>query len=397
MQSPTCSPTSPAAIPPIGSKSTRTATARSTAGRSTTLRASWCASPPPGGGAVPSDSWRSTRPPSSRPRSRATTTTTESATGSRTGVSATCRSRKSTGTPTADPMCASSTRGQEPFQRSSGWTGRAAEPLRFEGLPTALAWGALWSVCLAPFLFGAVERSVWIPLCQLWLGLGLTSTLIQARLTPSSHGQAGQAVSRALLPIHALFVLQLVPLPAAVLRLLSPGSYAAHFFPDPGDGRFRPLSISPSSTIEAWLYLAGLQGLFLTLVALPAPRRRRALHVLLGAIVALAAEGLWQSQTAHPWWFYSRVPNVVPSGFETASFGPYYNRNHFATIMALGTGLAAGLAAAALHRPAGFTRLLHDTTALARVVVLAGTSILLVLTSAASGSRSGALAALSAV
>jgi O-antigen ligase len=266
--------------------------------------------------------------------------------------------------------------------------------LPLEGVLAGLAWGALSSVCVAPFLFGAVDRAIWIPLCQLWLGLGLASSLIQARL---GRGAGGIAASRALLPIHALFLVQLIPLPAWGLKVLSPGSFAAHFLPDPGDGRFRPLSVSPSATLEAWLYFAGLQGLFLTVRALPLPRRRAALQALLGVALLLAGEGLWQSRSAHPSWLYGRIPIAAPSGLETGGFGPYYNRNHFATVMAVGAAIAAGLAATALRERGPFRRLLSDTYGLAEVVVLSGAALFLTLTAAASGSRSGTLAAIVAL
>jgi len=264
------------------------------------------------------------------------------------------------------------------------------------GVPRVLAWCAFSSVCAAPFLFGAVERSVWIPLCQLWMGLGLTAALC-GRLESRSPDTPGIAVSRALLPLHALFLIQLVPLPAAVLHAISPGSFAAHFIPNPGDGRFRPLSVSPSATLEAWLYVSGLQGLFLALQGIPYRARRSFAYVLVGVLVCLAAEGFWQSRTAHPAWLYGRVPIQAPVGLETATFGPYYNRNHFATLMATGAAWACGLALALIRESGGGVRLLADGRNSVGVIFLAGSSVFLALGAAASGSRSGAGAALVAI
>lgn len=269
--------------------------------------------------------------------------------------------------------------------------------MRLDGLPQAIAWCAFATVCLAPFLFGAVERSVWIPLCQLWLGLGLASSLAAARRSSEGSRSPGSAVSRALLPVHFLFALQLVPLPAVVLGALSPGSLAAHFLPDPGDGRFRPLSVSPGATVEAWLYFAGLQGLFLALQGLPLQKRRASVYALLAVILVIAGEGLWQSRSAHPSWLYGRVPFYAPSGFEESAFGPYFNRNHFATVVAMGSGLAAGLAATLVLERGGILPLISDPVALPKVILLSGTSVFLVVTSAASGSRSGVLASVAAL
>jgi hypothetical protein len=228
------------------------------------------------------------------------------------------------------------------------------------------------------------------------MSAGFVSFLCQPRENRAPQAP-GTAVSRALLPLHALFLIQLIPLPAALLRALSPGSFAAHFLPDPLNGRFQPLSVSPSATLDAWLYVAGLQGLFLALLGLT-PRSRKSLaHVLVGVLVCLAAEGFWQSRTAHPAWLYGRVPILAPIGLETATFGPYYNRNHFATAMALGAGWACGLALALIRERGAGARVLASTSAATQVVILGGCSLLLTLGAAASGSRSGTAAAIGAI
>ena len=241
-------------------------------------------------------------------------------------------------------------------------------------------------------MFGAVERDVWIPLCAFWMGLGLASSFCLPGPARPASGDYTVAMSRALLPLHAAFILQLTPLPAFVLRLLSPGSFAAHFLPDPGDGRFRPLTVAAGSSIEAWLYVAGLQGLAIALAAIPRERRHLAVRILLGSLVILAIEGFWQSRTAHSFWLYGRIPILAPSGLDTGSFGPYFNRNHFATLMAVGAALAAGLAATARAHPNRAVE--SDPRALSRVIWFLGACGVLILASFASGSRSGVLAAL---
>ncbi|MEO8500945.1 MAG: O-antigen ligase family protein [Vicinamibacteria bacterium] len=268
--------------------------------------------------------------------------------------------------------------------------------MRLDGLSRGIAWSAFLSVCVMPFLFGAVERSIWIPLCELWLVLGTTASLTESRQA-SAGNSPGPAVAWAVLPIHAFFLIQLIPLPASILHAISPGSFAAHFLPDPGDGRFRPVSVSPAATVEAWLYFAGLQGLFLALQGLPHRLRPAVARALLGVIVALAAEGLWQSRTDHPTWLYSRIPILAPPGLDNASFGPYFNRNHFATAMALGAGWAAGLAMALTRERRGFRRLLTNPSAMAQGVLMGGAALLLLTASAASGSRSGTAAAIAAI
>ena len=262
-------------------------------------------------------------------------------------------------------------------------------------LRSAVAVSALLSVCASPFLFGAVERTVWIPLSVLWMALGLAAHLLRPH--ESARANAGEILSQALLPLHALFAIQLLPLPGGALGFLSPGSFAAHFLPDPGDGRWRPLSVSPGATIEAWLYVAALQGLFLAMQGLSSVRRRTAIHAILGVAVVLGAEGLWQSRSEHPFLLYGRVPIEAPSGLDQSTFGPYFNRNHFATVTAMGCGLAAGLAASLGVQSGGLRGLLASSRALPRSIVLVGVSLFLALSTAASGSRSGTLAALGAL
>lgn len=269
--------------------------------------------------------------------------------------------------------------------------------MRIDALLGPAAWVSFATVCALPFLAGGVYRSVWIPLCQFWLGLGIAIAFVRARSGPTDRLDASVVVSRALFPLHALFLIQLIPLPRPVLQLLSPGAFAVHFLPDPGPWAFRPLSVSPAATVEAWLYVAGLQGLFLALSGFPARRRPTILYLLLGVAVILAAEGLWQSRTTHPYHFYGVFPVEVESGFQTSVFGPYFNRNHFATITSMGVGLAAGLAASMVMKGHGLVHLLRQPAALAGVVTLGGLAGFLALTTAASGSRSGTLAALVAL
>ncbi len=269
--------------------------------------------------------------------------------------------------------------------------------MRLAALPRVIGLVAFANVCLAPFMFAVVTRSEWILLCLVWMGLGLASTMAGRGGTPPDPPTAGPAISRALLPVHLLIALQLLPMPAPLLRVLSPGAFAVHFLPDPGDGRFRPISVSSTATVDAWVYIAGLQGLFLALQGLPVPRRRSLAYALLGVMLILAGEGLWQSRSAHPYWLLGRVPVAVPSGFETSIFGPYLNRNHFATVVAMGAGLAAGLAMTLAREHRGLVRLLSAPAAVPRVILLAGASGFLALASAASGSRSGTLAAVTAM
>jgi putative inorganic carbon (HCO3(-)) transporter len=268
--------------------------------------------------------------------------------------------------------------------------------VRLEDTPQAMAWCALLSVCVSPFLFGSVERIFWFPLSVLWLGLGLASSLISSRHAHASHGLRVE-FSRALLPLHALFVLHLVPLPAEVVRFLSPGAHAVHFLPFPGEGAWRPLSVAPGTTIGAWLYVAGLQGLFLCLQGIPSSRRRVGMLALLLVASVLAVEGFWQSRSPEPYRLYGLIAVRLPQGLVEGVFGPYYNRNHFATLAAMGAGIGAGLASSVLLNARGVAQVMRDRVALPSLILFSGTAFLLLLACVASGSRSGTLAGVSAV
>ncbi len=224
------------------------------------------------------------------------------------------------------------------------------------------------------------------------MGLGFVSYLARRGSVTTD-----TEVCRALLPLHALFVVQLAPLPEGLLRVLSPGSYAAHFLPYPGDGQYRSISVSPGVTVESWLYVVGLQGLLLAVRGLPPRDRRKAVHWLIAVILGLAGEGLWQSRSDRPYWPLTLFYFELPAGLDSGVFGPYFNRNHFATIVAAGAGLAAGLAGALAVSHGGMSRLLRSPAASGHFVVLGGASVFLALTAAASGSRSGLIAAVAAV
>lgn len=258
----------------------------------------------------------------------------------------------------------------------------------------AVGWVALATVWSAPFAFGAVERRFWIPLCLCWLWLG---TLAVGRASDPKTRHQAAVLSHALAPVHLLFALQLLPMPASWLARASAGSYAAHFLPDPGGLAFHTISVSPRATVEAWFYFTALQGLFLAVSTIPDNRRSRAASIFIATALLLGVEGLWQSRSAHPFDLYGRIPVDSPQGLETSTFGPFHNRNHFATITALAAAVAFAWAFRLGREAGGARRLLGNAQILARVVLLVGLAAFLALATAASGSRSGTLAVVCAL
>ncbi len=142
--------------------------------------------------------------------------------------------------------------------------------------------------------------------------------------------------------------LQVLPLPVAVVRLLSPGSVEFRRLYDPAfAGRsFTTLSISPSATIREALFYAALFILgFLVLRTVGRGRRVRALiTALVCSGVFQALYGLFELTRDEPrLLFYKKVfsPDAVT--------GTFVNRNHFSGYLEMIIPLALGLAVARMN------------------------------------------------
>ena len=195
-----------------------------------------------------------------------------------------------------------------------------------------------------------------------------------------------------LLFLLGLGALQLVPLPAPLLRLVAPGPAQA-WYPAVesvrdilGDGP-RPVSLHPLATGQGLLWAAGLVGLALLAapgLAVPTVARRAAFAVVLSgsvlAVFGIAARNRFGSRL----YGTIAVPTVAP-------FGPFVSKNHFAGYVVMAALLALGLSVSLVAR----TR--HEEwtrgrgapgVVLSLVGALAMTTALLV-----SQSRGGAIAA----
>ncbi len=191
----------------------------------------------------------------------------------------------------------------------------------------------------------------------------------------------------------ALALLQLVPLPAGLHRLVAPGSFAAWHPADTavadvlGAGA-RPLSLDPATTLAALGLVFGL-GLLAVLSAARLADARAAAW----AVAVVAAAGFALSVYAilararFGALLYGRF--AVPT---TAPFGPFVSKNHFAgwseLAALLAAGLALGLADAARRRGGDWTT---DRRAGGVVMALVAT-LAMALALLASLSRGGALA-----
>jgi|CXWL01.1.fsa_nt_gi hypothetical protein len=262
-----------------------------------------------------------------------------------------------------------------------------------------LARVGLITVVLSPLGFGAVNLQVWVPLSLLWILLGAATVTIRRwkQATRDDEGGRFNPLPRPVFLLHALFALQSVPLPASILRAISPGSFAAHLIPPVDPAAWAPLTASPTGTFQAWLFVAGLHGLVVCIFYADRALQVRRLQLLMAGIAGvgglLALEGLVQRTSAHPHWLYGLYKVPGAGVHESGIFGPYYNRDHYSNLMALTGSVAAGLLTLALQR-VDLRSLSRFTAAEAfpRIVALGVVLALTAAASAAAGSRGGLIA-----
>jgi putative inorganic carbon (HCO3(-)) transporter len=266
-------------------------------------------------------------------------------------------------------------------------------PLRFV-LFALLVWP------LAAFGGRAASTAVPFGLTCLALAIFLKSQLggrlgsqLGGRLGPRSGGR----LDGALVGMLALIALQVVPLPASIVALVSPHAAlvgSALSIDGRAPSAFRPLTISASDTGWAWIVTAGATAFFWMARAQfgrGGVRRTVRMVSALGFAVSLLA--IAQAATAGRdvyWRFRTEFEGPLP-------FGPFINRNHFATwvIMALPLclGYIAARSGARAKQPghtATRTRLAHAIDPRTAWLMAAGVTMLLALL--LSLSRSGVLA-----
>ena len=218
--------------------------------------------------------------------------------------------------------------------------------------------------------------------------------------SPREGSQPLSPITPALLAVHVLLAIQLIPLPPAFLRVLSPGSYAARYIPPMAVQTWAPLTASPTGTGQAWLFFAGLHGLAITLFGAKASTRTSRLTPLFTGMAAigalLALEGLVQAASAHPYWLYGVFPVPGIAEHERGLFGPYYNRDHYSNLIAIAASVAAGLLAKRIPRAVPSSALsMVNSPDFPGSLALVASLVLMFAASAASGSRGG-LAAIGA-
>ncbi len=223
-----------------------------------------------------------------------------------------------------------------------------ARPPESGRLRGAVRWAVLALLAAAPIAIGSVHAPVYVPLL-------IACSTIGALSWSRAHWARAQGVEMprvpgawALAALVALALLQLVPLPPALLGRVSPGSLSYWSFvaltPTPQWGT---ISLSPPDTLRGILFLAAF-ALFYAAVfrEFRDPQwRRRLLWTVAGTALFITLLALFQAASGDRriLWFFRPT-------WDWSVFGTYVNRNHFAGYVVLAIPLAMGLAAEAWGR-----------------------------------------------
>ncbi|HVR69303.1 MAG TPA: O-antigen ligase family protein, partial [Vicinamibacteria bacterium] len=147
--------------------------------------------------------------------------------------------------------------------------------------------------------------------------------------------------------LHVLVLVQLVPWPPAVLRLVSPGSFAFYdrlsLVPL---AAWHPVSVNPADTARGLCFLAGMSLLYVAVFREFHEERwrRRLVAVVVAAGAVLAVVGLLQAASLAP----TRIYGLWRPRWDWGVFGPYVSKNHYAGYMVMAVPLALAFAAEAL-------------------------------------------------
>ncbi len=203
-----------------------------------------------------------------------------------------------------------------------------------------------------PLLAGAVHEAVFVPLLAASAAAGIAAHRRARHAAGEGRERSPLPGGGLLLALHALVLVQLVPLPPAVLRVVSPGSFS--FYNDPllvPLASWKPISVSPPDTLRGLAFLAGFSLLYLAVFREMAEGawRRRLLLTVVGAGVAITVVAFLQAVSPEP----RKIYGLWRPRWDWAVFGPYVNRNHFAGYLVMAAPLALGFALEAIARLLG--------------------------------------------
>lgn len=196
---------------------------------------------------------------------------------------------------------------------------------------------------ISPLALAGSPAPIFFTLIVTCAGVGLTSFIRGRR-----RGDPPAPGFMILILYAALVAFQLIPLPAPLLALLSPGSHA--FRNDlslVGVEGWHPVTVSPLDTVRGLGALVALILWYLGVHSLfngDRLRKRLAFTVVVtGCLLTLVA--LVQAASPHPNRFYG----IWRPHFDWAVFGPYTNRSYFSNYLAMAIPLALGFFVASIE------------------------------------------------
>src|SRR5262245_38661990 len=201
---------------------------------------------------------------------------------------------------------------------------------------------------MAPWALGAVHPQAYVPLLAVAYVAGITSWARGHWARAHGHFVPKVPGARWLLALHLLVLVQLVPLPPALLRFLSPGAFMHYDFVTLGPLiAWHPISVSPDDTVRALVFLGGMSLLYGLAFRdfTTAGWRRTVTAVLVGSATLMAVEAMIQAQSRDP----TRILGIYKPPWDWGVFGPYVNKNHFAGYLVLAFPLALAWAREAFH------------------------------------------------
>ncbi len=216
------------------------------------------------------------------------------------------------------------------------------------GAAKFVQFGLLALIVLSPLPMASVHE--WSILGIELAVLMMTGAYVLAGIKPAINPRLEtklRVLRTALIALFAFFIFQIVPLPAFLVRILSPGTYGFHrgFAPGFTGKGLMSLSVVPARTFQEGLELAAyvLVG-FLVVRTVTRGREIRKIIAFLVAMGAFEAfYGLYELTKAHPrLLFYKKIYSL---GSVT---GTFVNRSHLAGYLEMIIPLAIGLLIARL-------------------------------------------------
>ena len=210
------------------------------------------------------------------------------------------------------------------------------------------------AVVVSPWLFGSADPWAYLLICLL-VGVGVAAWLFSLICDPQAELRSPR-LTLLLAALLAYVLLQMMPLPSSVVKILSPASAEAQrakvevfehiegeqFLPSVGNDNLGSATISASAaaTQRSFYLLAAYIGVFLVMAHAFTKwaQLRKAASAIVISSLAIAVLGIIHKFSGDRTIFWFHVPR-----FGGAIFGPFTNPNHYAAYANMAFGTALGL------------------------------------------------------